>query len=108
MTCGNQKCKGAPPNFNTNAPNIVATANSAWNNIKEAVNTTNEDPNAWIKKYFRLASDEYWLFFVIIRGIKERRFNSKPTQAPNQEEDEIVNPVPSNSVEKNRTTEKEK
>jgi len=61
-----------------------------------------EDPKAWIKKYFKAASEEYWLFFVEIRGIKDNRLSSSPIQAPNQEEEEAASTVPNKRVEKKR------
>jgi len=61
-----------------------------------------EDPNAWIRKYLRADSEEYWLFFDEIKGIKDNKFNSNPTQAPNQEEEEIDNTVPISKVDKNK------
>jgi len=71
--------------------------------VKEAAKIIIEDPSAWIKKYLSAASDEYWLFLVEIRGIKDKRLSSNPTQAPNQEEEEAARTVPNNKVKKKRT-----
>ena len=71
--------------------------------LKEAARIIIEDPRAWIKKYFSAASEEYWLFFAEIRGIKDNKLSSRPTQAPNQEEAEAAKVVPNKRVEKKRT-----
>ena len=65
------------------------------------------DPRAWIKKYFRAASDEYWLSFIEIRGIKERRFSSSPIQTPNQDLDPTEIAIPSTNVARNNCREGE-
>lgn len=54
-----------------------------------------------MRKYFRAASEEYWLFFREIIGIKDKRFSSSPTQTPNQEVDEIERIVPRIKVDIN-------
>lgn len=66
-----------------------------------------DEPKAWIKKYFKAASEEYWLFLEEMSGIKDKRFSSSPIQAPNQEEDEMERRVPNIRVEKNKIWEEE-
>lgn len=61
------------------------------------------EPRAWIRKYFNEASAEYWLNLEEIIGMKDRRFNSNPSQAVNQEEEEKVIRVPKIRVKKKRT-----
>lgn len=48
------------------------------------------------------------MFLVIMSGINDRRFSSRPTQALNHEEDETERMVPDNNVEKNNKLGKEK
>lgn len=55
---------------------------------------TNDEPSAWTKKYFNAASEEYWLFFLTITGIKANKFNSSPIQALNQDTEVIESNVP--------------
>lgn len=59
------------------------------------------EARAWIKKYLIAASERKGQSLVVIRGMKESRFNSSPNQAPNQEVEEIDNTVPVSKVEKN-------
>lgn len=61
-----------------------------------------EDPRAWIKKYFKAASEEYFLLDEIINGIKEIKFSSRPAHAANQNLDEIDKTDPKISVDTNR------
>jgi len=61
-----------------------------------------EDPKAWIRKYFNADSEEYWFLFEEIKGINDKRLSSKPTHAPNQEEEETDKVVPIRSVKKNK------
>lgn len=70
--------------------------------MSEAVKIIIDDPRAWIKKYFRAASEEYWLFLEEIKGMNERRLSSSPIQAPNHEVEEIESVVPKIRVEINR------
>lgn len=60
------------------------------------------EPKAWIRKYFRAASEEYRDFLEMRSGIKDKRFNSRPAQALNQDEDERAREVPSVKVKKNK------
>lgn len=59
------------------------------------------EARAWTKKYLIAASERKGHNFTVIKGIKERRFSSKPNQAPNQEVEEIESKVPVSKVEKN-------
>lgn len=52
-------------------------------------NKSKAEARAWTKKYFRAASAENWLLWVI-KGIKDNKLISKPTQAPNQDVEEIA------------------
>lgn len=52
------------------------------------------EPKAWIRKYLRDASEEYWFLLVEIKGINAIRFNSNPHHAPNQESDDIDKRTP--------------
>lgn len=42
---------------------------------------------------------------LIIRGINDNRFNSRPIQAPNQEDDEIESKEPISKVKKKKREE---
>lgn len=75
---------------------------------KEAVKIIIAEPIACTKKYFNAASEENWLFFEEIRGIKDKRFSSSPTQAVNQEGEEIVKIVPKIKVVLNKIWAEEK
>lgn len=57
------------------------------------------EAKAWVKKYFKAASVENWLFLLDIRGIKDKRLISNPIQAPNQVEAEMVIKVPITRVQ---------
>ena len=63
-------------------------------NIKIIANKRIEEAKAWIKKYFKAASEDIKLFVLIIKGINDNKLISNPIQAPNQEVDEIVIKVP--------------
>jgi hypothetical protein len=47
------------------------------------------EAKAWIIKYFRADSTEYLFFFDKIKGIKDKRLTSSPSQAINHEFAEI-------------------
>lgn len=61
------------------------------------------DAKAWIKKYFKEASDENKFFDLIIKGIKDNKLISKPIHIVNQEDEEIVIKVPIINDIKNKT-----
>lgn len=63
-----------------------------------------EEASACTKKYFRAASAENLLFWVI-SGINESKLISNPAQAPNQDEAETENKVPNIRVYKNNSRE---
>lgn len=107
ITLGNQKWNGAAPDFNKRATVINIMANSLDDNMKEEDIMMTEEPNAWIKKYFRAASEEYWLFLEEIKGIKDIRFSSSPIQAPNQDEEEMERSVPKDREVRNKICEEE-
>jgi hypothetical protein len=58
------------------------------------VNNRIAEAKAWVKKYFRLASEVNKLFEFKHRGIKDKRLISNPIQILNQEEEEILIIVP--------------
>lgn len=107
ITLGNQKWKGAAPDFSKRATVNNKVERSLNDIMKEADIITIDDPRAWIKKYFNAASEEYWLFLEEIKGIKDKRLSSSPIQAPNQEDDETERRVPKDKVEKNNIWEEE-
>lgn len=93
ITCGNQKWKGAAPSFNNKA--VVIKIIKLWLNTYSTVPIMiRAEPKAWTKKYFKDASDIYWLSLELIKGIKDIKFNSSPHQAPNQDSEEIDRIVP--------------
>lgn len=59
------------------------------------------EAKAWVKKYFKVASDEKRLLVFIDRGIKESKLISNPIQILNHEEEEILIKVPTIKVIKN-------
>lgn len=103
ITLGNQKWKGAAPAFNRREAIKKTPAELKDIKKKEAERIIIDDPNAWIRKYLRADSDEYWLFLDEIKGINDKRLSSSPTQAPNQEEEEIDKVVPKSKVNKNKS-----
>lgn len=98
ITIGNQKWKGAIPifiikedkkiifiielNFSKDFKFIIVNKIIKKSKILEA--------NAWVKKYFNEASEEYKLFDFIIKGINDNKLISKPIQTLNQEVEEIL------------------
>jgi len=108
ITLGNQKWKGAAPAFNNKATVKSVVARSPDDIIKDADIIIIEEPKAWIKKYFKAASEEYWLFLEEISGINDKRLSSSPIQAPNQEEEEMESVVPNIRVEKNKIWDEER
>lgn len=102
ITWGNQKCTGAAPNFNNNDIHNMCIKLKEIK-INTEPNTIKAEPKAWIKKYFKEASEAYWLLFTPIKGIKDIRFSSRPHQAPNQESEEILKTVPITKVKKNKS-----
>lgn len=62
-------------------------------------NRNTDEARAWIRKYFIEDSDENWLFFILIIGMKDNRLISKPIQVPNQEYEDTVIIVPKNRVD---------
>lgn len=68
--------------------------------ITEANKNTNE-AKAWVRKYLIADSVEFKLLFLIIKGIKDSKFNSNPIHIPIHEEDDKVIKVPIISVKIN-------
>jgi hypothetical protein len=99
-TSGNQKCTGADPIFTmedtpikiVDVWGINLTASADVYLIKIPISII-EEAKAWVKKYFKAASAENLLDLDII-GINDSKFNSKPTQTPNQVELVTVIKVP--------------
>lgn len=60
------------------------------------------EAKAWVRKYFKDASDEKRLLALIEIGINERRLISKPIQILNHEEEEILIKVPKINVRINK------
>lgn len=103
ITLGNQKWKGAAPALSNKEAINRSLAELDDIRKRDADKIITDDPNAWIRKYLRADSEEYWLFFEEIRGINDKRLSSSPTQAPNQEEDETDKVVPRSKVNKNKS-----
>lgn len=57
MTWGNQKWKGAAPSLRRRAKEINESETIGIKNVKVEDKMMMADPRAWIKKYFREASD---------------------------------------------------
>lgn len=108
MTWGNQKWKGAAPSFSKRDERISKKEKLVKRRKKELAIIRVADPRAWIKKYFKAASDKNELIFIEIIGMKASRFNSSPNQAPNQDEDEIEIKTPKSKIGKNILEDKEK
>lgn len=65
-----------------------------------------EEANAWIKKYFKDASEYNKLLLFLIKGIKLIKLISKPIQQPNHELDEIeINELKNKIIIKNNLVE---
>lgn len=99
ITAGYHRWLGGKPNF-TNKPNksgrndIFIIQLGVENKIN--LNKINPEPKTWAKKYFILASADG------IKGINDKRFNSKPNHTINQLEEvkEII--VPRINLRENR------
>jgi len=106
---GNQKWNGAIPIFIINEEakmmlikgfiSVVLFIEKIKNKIIENKKTL--DANAWVKKYFREASDENKLLDFIVKGIKDNKLISSPIHTLNHDEEEILIIVPKNKVNKN-------
>lgn len=94
MTWGNHQWKGAPPTFKRRARKIVTLLINESDKYKNLEEISITDPRAWIRKYFKEASEYSGFIFNAIKGMKDIRFSSSPTHAPNQEDDdaEIIDP----------------
>lgn len=89
-----QKCKGAAPIFNKRDNKIIILGIDCIINIEVAPAIRTVDLRAWMRKYFKAASEENEFFFERIKGINDITFNSNPIQLVNQvgEEDAIITP----------------
>lgn len=103
ITLGNQKWKGAAPALSNKE--VIKKSLAEFIDIKknEADRIIIDDPKAWIRKYLRADSEEYWFPFEEIKGIKDKRLSSSPTQALDQEDEEIDKIVPIKRVNKNKS-----
>ena len=110
ITFGNQKWNGAIPLFNINVEEKIKFIKNCHLKFKDfsikkkwkiIENNKIFDAKAWIKKYFKVASEEKRLLVFIESVIKERRLISNPIQILNHEEEEILMTVPIISVIKN-------
>lgn len=112
ITFGNQKWKGATPLFIIKAEAKIIFiifflfSNKKSHSIKENKIIENNkilEAKAWVKKYFKDASDENKLLFFIERGIKDNKLISKPIHTLNQEEELILIKVPLINVKINKS-----
>lgn len=108
---GNQKWKGAAPIFVSREESIIIdwiveillvfiefrSDNTVSIEIRRIV-----DAIAWVMKYFIAASDLCLFFCLLISGMIDSRFISRPIHIPNQLFDVIVNSVPNTIVVMNR------
>lgn len=101
-TIGNHIWKGAAPILINKAIDNKYCENITPVVIVEDANRIMAEASAWVRKYFRLASDENWLVSEEIRGIKDNRFSSRPIHTVNQEEEETAIIIPNVKVEKKR------
>lgn len=67
------------------------------------INNSILDAIAWVKKYFKDASEENKLLDFIERGIKDNKLISNPIQILNQEDDLILIKVPNINVKRNKS-----
>lgn len=109
ITIGNQKWKGAIPVFNIKAEAkiilILAMLKFIFHSIKNEnkiiENNKILEAKAWVRKYFKEASEENKLFNFIVKGTKDNKLISKPIHTLNQDEEETLIIVPKNNVNKN-------
>lgn len=108
ITLGNQKWKGAAPNFNIKADTniiviiplfIISFMYSVIDTIID-INRT-EEARAWVRKYFSAASVDIKLFLAVIRGINASKLISNPIQALSHEVDDTDKIVPLIIIVKN-------
>lgn len=112
ITLGNQKWKGGTPLFIIKADARIIFmifflfSIRKSHSIKEnkiILNNKILDAKAWVKKYFKDASEENKLLLFIERGIKDNKLISKPIHTLNQEEELIVIIVPLININKNKS-----
>lgn len=105
MIGGSQKWRGAAPILRRRAQRIIILEVSVAIKRVEALASSTADPIACTRKYFKAASEEKVFCFEKIRGMKERRLSSSPTQLINHEGEEIAITAPVISVERNNSVE---
>lgn len=95
-TLGNQKWKGADPIF-INIEELIKIEIKLFISkllniiiLKIIQNKKLMEAIAWVKKYFKAASEAIILLEEVINGINLNKFISNPIQAPNQELAEIA------------------
>lgn len=110
ITIGNQKWKGAIPVFIIKEEaKIILIFELKFNIIFHSIKKENKiiennktlDAKAWVRKYFKDASEEKRLFNFIVKGIKDNKLISNPIQTLNHEDEQILIIVPKNNVDKN-------
>lgn len=102
ITWGNQKWRGAAPNFINKDKAIKVYEILTVYIYKDLDIIKIVEARAWTRKYLIAASVKWEFSFVEIRGIKDSRLSSKPNHAPNQEVEEIERREPVRRVKKNR------
>lgn len=110
ITTGNQKWNGAIPVFIIKEDakiilifdwKLLIDFHSIKKENKMIENNNVLEANAWVRKYFKEASEENRLFNFIVKGIKDNKLISNPIHTLNQEEELILIIVPKNRVNKN-------
>jgi len=95
ITCGNQKWRGATPAFAIKLKEITSSINWVKLNIeilefKKIHIIKVVDATAWTKKYLMEASTERYNILLIRMGAILIKLISRPIQAENHDEEEIV------------------
>lgn len=96
ITLGNQKWRGAAPNFSSRLVvirrrGITLFVKGDALEINSILNNSRAEPIAWARKYLIAASVSCWVLLIDIRGIKDIRFSSKAVQIRSQwEEDKAI------------------
>lgn len=98
ITLGNQKCPGGTPNL-MSKPKIVI--NVPLVGVRVLPISRRVLPVAWDRKYLVAASASWCFVVAVMRGIKDKRFTSSPSQARNQEGAATAIRVPEISVSRN-------
>lgn len=99
---GNHMWHGAIPIF-VISPNSRAREEKGFGKavMEMAPNRIRPDPIDCTRKYFTAASVSWFIFDRVSRGIKDRRFTSRPTQTISQLFADRARKVPRSSVREN-------